>query len=184
MVNEDVTAPATLIITRNQREGTNATGKPRILLLLLLQEVQHAARFRPRPAPHLATEGADVPLVLRDLHLLDHLTQRGAIAGAVLADDPDLLGPLGLKYNNSLLTTHAHSSCSRHCDGHPDPCSIHFNLFQRDQSIQKADGGRYIRSKYLPLWSVCFGLVEGEQRAPPPPQQCNPQFFSSNKYIK
>lgn len=49
---------------------------------------------------HLAAEGADVPLVLRDFHLLDHLTQGGAITGAVFAHDPHLLGPFGLKHRH------------------------------------------------------------------------------------
>ncbi len=35
--------------------------------------------------------------MLGDFHLLDGLTQRGAVTGAVLADDSDLLGALGLE---------------------------------------------------------------------------------------
>lgn len=42
----------------------------------------------------LAAERADVAGVLRDLSLLRDLTQRRTIAGAVLAHDANLLGPL------------------------------------------------------------------------------------------
>lgn len=42
----------------------------------------------------LAAEAAEVLGVLADLNLLDLLTQRGTIPGAVLADDPNLLGAL------------------------------------------------------------------------------------------
>ena len=35
--------------------------------------------------------------MLRDLHLLDGLPEGGAVAGAVLADNADLLRALGLK---------------------------------------------------------------------------------------
>ena len=49
-----------------------------------------------RSATHrrLAAERADVLGVLRDLSLLRDLTQRRTIAGAVLAHDANLLGPL------------------------------------------------------------------------------------------
>jgi hypothetical protein len=40
----------------------------------------------------LAAERARVGGVLGDLDLLDLLTQRGTVAGTVLADDPDLSG--------------------------------------------------------------------------------------------
>lgn len=49
-----------------------------------------------RKSPHLAAEGAEVLGVLGHLNLLDLLPQRGTIAGAVLADDPDLLRALRL----------------------------------------------------------------------------------------
>ena len=35
--------------------------------------------------------------MLRDLHLLDGLTEGGTVTGTVLADDSDLLGALGLE---------------------------------------------------------------------------------------
>ena len=50
----------------------------------------------------LAAEGAVILRVLGHLHLLDHLSQRSAITGTVLAADPDLLGVLShgsLQYN-------------------------------------------------------------------------------------
>lgn len=50
-----------------------------------------------RPAAHLAAELARVLGVLADLHLLDDFTQAGTVAGAILADDADLLGALGLR---------------------------------------------------------------------------------------
>ena len=40
--------------------------------------------------------------MLRDLHLLDDLPQGSTVPGAVLAGDPDLLGTLGLKCNQSM----------------------------------------------------------------------------------
>ncbi len=43
----------------------------------------------------LSAECADIFGVLGDFHLLDGLTHRGAVTGAVLADDSDLLGALG-----------------------------------------------------------------------------------------
>ena len=43
----------------------------------------------------LATEGAQVLRVLRDLHLLDGFPQAGSVPGAVLAGDPNLLCSLG-----------------------------------------------------------------------------------------
>ncbi len=91
------------------------------LLFLLIGEVRrtiaklHAAaavlRYRPcssciapchhmplRPlSPHLAAEAAEVLGVLANFDLLDLLPQRSAIAGAVLADDPDLLSTLRLQ---------------------------------------------------------------------------------------
>lgn len=45
--------------------------------------------------------------MLCDFHLLDHLTQRGAIPGAVLPDNPHLLSPLGLQHTP--VTTHANN---------------------------------------------------------------------------
>ena len=45
----------------------------------------------------LSAEGAGVLRVLRDFHLLDGLSEGGAIASAVLADNTDLLSALGLK---------------------------------------------------------------------------------------
>jgi hypothetical protein len=45
---------------------------------------------------HLATEGAEELGMLRDLHLLDDLTQGRTIARPVLAGDPDLLRALRL----------------------------------------------------------------------------------------
>jgi hypothetical protein len=49
------------------------------------------------PAAHLAAEAAEVLGVLANFDLLDLLTQRGTVAGAVLADDPDLLRALRLQ---------------------------------------------------------------------------------------
>ena len=46
---------------------------------------------------HLSAEVAEVLSVLRDLHLLDGLTEGGTVTGTVLADDSDLLGALGLE---------------------------------------------------------------------------------------
>lgn len=46
---------------------------------------------------HLAAEGASVLAVLRDFHLLDHLTQRGTITGTIFTNDSNLLGALGLR---------------------------------------------------------------------------------------
>ena len=43
-----------------------------------------------------SAESAGVLRVLRDLDLLDHLTNRSAISSAVFADNADLLGSLGL----------------------------------------------------------------------------------------
>jgi len=43
----------------------------------------------------LATEGASVLRVLGDFHLLDGLPEAGAVPGAVLAGDSNLLGSLG-----------------------------------------------------------------------------------------
>lgn len=40
---------------------------------------------------HLPTKVARVLAVLRDFNLLHHLTQRGAVPGAVLTDNADLL---------------------------------------------------------------------------------------------
>lgn len=51
---------------------------------------------READAAYLATEGAEVLGVLRHIHLLDNLTQRGTIAGAVLAGDAHLLRALRL----------------------------------------------------------------------------------------
>lgn len=45
----------------------------------------------------LSAEGARVFAVLRDLHLLDHLTERRAIPRAILSDDSHLLRAFGLK---------------------------------------------------------------------------------------
>ena len=50
-----------------------------------------------REEPHLSAEIAEVLGVLADLHLLDDLTQASTIAGTILADDPNLLGALGLR---------------------------------------------------------------------------------------
>ncbi len=50
--------------------------------------------------PYLAAKVAEILGVLADLHLLDDLPQAGAVAGAILADDPDLLGALGLHAAN------------------------------------------------------------------------------------
>lgn len=47
--------------------------------------------------PDLATEWAEEFGMLRDLHLLDDLTQGSTIARAVLAGDPNLLCPLRLQ---------------------------------------------------------------------------------------
>ena len=44
----------------------------------------------------LAAESAKILGALGHLHLLDDFPQRGAITSAVLADDSDLLGALGL----------------------------------------------------------------------------------------
>lgn len=52
----------------------------------------------PLRTSYLAAEGAEVLGVLGHLDLLDLLPQRGTIAGAVLADDPDLLRALRLRY--------------------------------------------------------------------------------------
>jgi len=46
---------------------------------------------------HLSAEGASVLGVLRDLHLLDGLSEGGAIPSSVLSDNTDLLSALGLK---------------------------------------------------------------------------------------
>lgn len=46
---------------------------------------------------HLAAEVAEVLGVLADLHLLDNLAQRRAVARPVLADNSNLLGTLGLR---------------------------------------------------------------------------------------
>ena len=43
----------------------------------------------------LSTEGACVLGMLGDFHLLDGLPKAGAVPGAVLAGDPNLLGSLG-----------------------------------------------------------------------------------------
>ena len=55
--------------------------------------------FKKRTAPntHLAAKRAHILGVLRDLHLLDGLTERRAIAGAVLANDADLLRAFSLE---------------------------------------------------------------------------------------
>ena len=50
----------------------------------------------PAIPPHLAAEVAEVLGMLADLHLLDDLTQGGTVPRAVLADNADLLGALGL----------------------------------------------------------------------------------------
>ena len=45
----------------------------------------------------LSAEIAEVLGVLRDLHLLDDLSQAGTVSGTILSDDPDFLGALGLQ---------------------------------------------------------------------------------------
>lgn len=45
---------------------------------------------------YLAAERAGIFAVLRDFHLLDHLTQRGTITGTIFTNDSNLLGALGL----------------------------------------------------------------------------------------
>lgn len=51
---------------------------------------------------YLSAEVAEVLGVLGDLHLLDGLTEGGTVTGAVLADDSDLLGALGLEKEISI----------------------------------------------------------------------------------
>lgn len=46
--------------------------------------------------PYTSTKGASILGVLGDFNLLDLLTQGSTVAGAVLADDADFLGALGL----------------------------------------------------------------------------------------
>ena len=51
----------------------------------------------------LAAEGAQELRVLRDFHLLDGLAEGGAITGAVLADNSDLLRAFGLEFHKANL---------------------------------------------------------------------------------
>lgn len=55
-----------------------------------------------RVATHLAAERAGVRSVLRDFLLLDHLTERGTIAGTVLTDNTGLLRALRLQRADTL----------------------------------------------------------------------------------
>ena len=49
--------------------------------------------------------------MLGDLHLLDGLPEAGAIPGAVLAGDPNLLGTLGHLVSLTSESNHSESSC-------------------------------------------------------------------------
>ncbi len=53
---------------------------------------------------HLPAEVAHVFTVLRDLNLLNHLTQRSAIPSAVLPDNTNLLRPFRLQNTNDQET--------------------------------------------------------------------------------
>lgn len=61
----------------------------------------HGTAAAAHARPHLAAEAAEVLGVLANFDLLDLLPQRSAIAGAVLADDPNLLGTLRLQVGRS-----------------------------------------------------------------------------------
>ena len=70
----------------------------------------------------LSAEVAEILGMLADLHLLDDLSQRGTIAGAILADDAHLLGALGLRVGHKGREIHfeADSAIS------PSACDILF----------------------------------------------------------
>ena len=59
----------------------------------------HCAIF---PQTHLPTEVARVFGVLRDLNLLDHLSERGSITGSILTHYADLLRSFGLEGNRHI----------------------------------------------------------------------------------